>query len=286
MNKLVIVAVIFLLFAIAMFCAYAMYKQRRKEKYEEYVEEELAKNPLNFANYKGFMDAIGRRMPSSQIEVLFNRSKNPWNMKIETFQAIRVIGAVVGVVLLIICSAFWKFPYGQLPGLLVGGLAWFYPTYYYKAIGNEREEEFNKIYEFIWVLKNNLSLYDPEQALLNSKAYIEEHAPQNKYMIEFFDDYYNHWSTERIDPYITKYYPFSIPKEVAHIVFNSYSTGISANPQLDQLRVFSVNAQDKAVIEILSKVPSQATMYSLPAMMIGVIIAMLVPMLMQFLQYM
>lgn len=69
-------------------------------------------------------------------------------------------------------------------------------------------------------------------------------------------------------------------------MYNSFATGMPADDQLDQLRKFTLNAQDKAVVKILSGTESTATLFSLPFLMIGIIIAMLVPMLVQFLGYM
>ena len=242
-------------------------------------------------NQKGIMGKINGidsiqssplfNIKADKIEIMFNRSKNPWHMKIGTFQFIRFAGLIVfSITALLILGIFGSGTYA-LFSLFLAVLCFFYPVYYYTAIGNEREAEWNKMYEFVWVLKHNLMLYDPAKAYINTKLYIAEHAPHNLEIIQGFDDFYNYWNDNQLDPYITRYYDFSVPREITQIVFNMKQTGDFPEESLNSLRTFIINAQDLTVEKTLSGVSGKATIFSLPFMMISVIIGLMVPLLLQ-----
>lgn len=158
--------------------------------------------------------------------------------------------------------------------------------YYYKATGDEREAEWNKMYEFIWVIKHNIMLYDPAKAYMNVKMYIQEHAPHDKEIIQGFTDFYEYWSPEAIDPYIERYYPFSVPREITQILFNMNKTGEFPEDQLNSLRQFIINTQDLSVERTLSAVSSKATIFSLPFLMITIILCLMVPLVVEIVSMM
>lgn len=234
-------------------------------------------------NYSDLVKRIGEMTPNSEIEIMFNRSKNPWNMTVATFQFIRFGGLTIFGVISILLMIFGLFEVGILM-LCIGVLCFIYPKYYYKAIGNEREAEWNKMYEFIWVIKHNVMLYDPAKAFMNTKIYIQEHAPHNQEIINGFDDFYKYWNPDHIDPYIEKYYSFSVPREIFQIIFNMNKTGDFPEEQLNALRKFVINAQDLTVEKKLSSVSGKATIFSLPFMMVSVIVALMIPLIIQVIQ--
>lgn len=218
---------------------------------------------------------------NQKIETLFNRSKNPWHMKVGTFQFIRYIGLIFFIVVALLIFGITGNETFTLLAVAFAVICFIYPVYYYKALGDEREAEWNKMYEFVWVLKHNLMLYDPAQAYINTKLYIAEHAPHDTEIIQGFDDFYNYWNDNELDPYIIKYYDFSVPREITQIVFNMKQTGDFPEDALNSLRTFIINAQDLTVEKTLSGVSGKATIFSLPFMMISVIIGLMVPLLMQ-----
>lgn len=246
-------------------------------------QENREKGIINRLNESEIVEIVGKFIPMGKLEVIFNRAKNPWGMSLATFQFIRwgCSTLLFAIGLPMFLFAPWQVPVSIC---MVGGLCWYYPMYYYKAIGDEREAEWNKMYEFVWVIKHNIMLYDPQKAYMNVKTYIQEHTPHNKEIIQGFDDFYRLWHDDEIDPYIEQYYPFSVPREITQILFNMHRTGDFPEQQLNSLRQFIINAQDLTVEKILSTVSTKATSFSLPFLMITVIISLMVPLLFQIIQ--
>ena len=254
-----------------------------EEKEKEREEVRKQKGIINKLNHSTFVKGMMRTNSNSNIEKIFNRAKNPWRMTIATFQFIRFGGAILS---LIVAGIFIMINTNvSLLMVAIALLFFFYPIYYYKAVGDEREAEWNKMYEFVWVIKHNIMLYDPAKAYMNTKIYIQKHAPHNKEIIQGFDDFYRYWNTEYIDPYITRFYPFSVTREITQIIYNMNKTGDFPEDSLNALRGFIINAQNLTVEKTLSSVSGKATIFSLPFMMLSVIVALMVPMAYQLLQF-
>lgn len=257
-----------------------------------YREKQLAEQRKNKIKYKGLINKLNHNnlvanatssLNSSHLEVIFNRAKNPWRMTIATFQFIRYGG--FAICLLFFAILFFINKEASLFVLGLGILCYWYPMYYYVATGNEREAEWNKFYEFIWVLKHNLMLYDPAKAFMNVKIYIAEHTPHNKEIIQGFDDFYRYWDPDEISPYINRFYAFSVTREIYQIVFNMSKTGEFPEDSLNSLRSFIINAQNLTVEKTLSAVSGKATIYSLPFLMVSVIVALMIPLIFQVVQF-
>lgn len=244
------------------------------------------KGIINKLNNVDFIQNNNVFTNKSKMEIMFNRAKNPWHMSIATFQFIRYGGTVLFLILLIIELITINNINLTIILALITGVCFTYPVYYYTATGNEREAEWNKFYEFVWVLKHNLMLYDPAKAYINTKIYIQEHAPHDKEIIQGFNDFYNYWHDDYIDEYIKKYYDFSVTREITQIVFNMKQTGDFPEESLNSLRTFIINAQDLTVEKTLSTVSGKATIFSLPFMMISVIIGLGVPLILQIMAMM
>lgn len=256
---------------------------REKQLAEQKKQKKKVKGFVNNLNHNEVVNKFGSAIPDSNLTKIFNRAKNPWRMTIATFQFIRYAGLIVGVIcalsLLMVGYEYSMFALGM------GILCFWYPMYYYKAIGDEREAEWNKTYEFIWVLNHNLMLYDPAKVFMNVKMYIETHASHNKEIIQGFEDFYKYWNTEQIDPYIERFYPFSVPREIYQIVFNMNRTGQFPEESLNSLRTFIINAQNLTVEKTLSGVSGKATIYSLPFLMISVIVSLMIPLIFQIVKF-
>ena len=288
MTKSTITTLLFCLVLVLAFCLllFALFVETRNEGQKIGKKKKYkGKNIIDTMNHRDWVQNFGKMIPSDGLQKIFNRAKNPWHMNIPTFQCIRYGGLIVGIVGGAITLPTLPWQIGAM-FLLCGGLAWYYPMYYYKAIGNEREAEWNKMYEFIWVIKHNIMLYDPAKAYMNVKIYIEQHAPHDKELIQGFEDFYVYWNEDGIDPYIEQYYPFSIPREITQILFNMTKTGEFPEEQLNSLRQFIINTQDLSVEKILSGVSSKATIFSLPFLMITVIVCLMVPLLLQIVSFM
>lgn len=261
---------------------YGLIVNRKKKKEEKDKKKEGFFESLN--SNEAIQD-FGQKIGGFQLEKIFDRAKNPWGLTLGTFQLIRYGGLAlfftIAVVLFFLTrtTSYVVFSFG------IGLLCFIYPMYYYKAIGNEREAEWNKFYEFIWVIKHNLMLYDPAKAYLNTKVYIQSHCPHNKELIAGFDDFYKYWNPEYIDEYIEKYYCFSVTREITQIVFNMHQTGDFPDEQLSSLRDFIVNQQNLTVETTLSTVSGKATVYSLPFMLVSVIIGLMIPLIFQVIEF-
>lgn len=276
----IVAALIFLMF----FSIAKLARDKQLEKRNKKIEEELKqKGFINKMNHNKFVSKFGKTTQNSELEKIFNRAKNPWRMTIPTFQFIRYSGLFLS---LIIAASlmFINYQY-SLFAIGLGVLCFWYPMYYYKAIGDEREAEWNKTYEYIWVIKHNLMLYDPAKAYMNVKMYVQTHAPHNAEIIQGFDDFYRYWSEDGIDPYIQRFYPFSVTREITQIIYNMSRTGEFPEDSLNSLRSFIINSQNLTVEKTLSSVSGQATVYSLPFMMFSVIVALMVPLGYQLLQF-
>ena len=265
-----------MLFTILLYALLLQKKDDVKKKLRRYKGNGILDN----MNHSKTVEKIGSIIPSVDLEKIFNRAKNPWGMNVYTFQFIRYGGLAAGVVFGSLALMLLPWQIGFML-IVCGVICWYYPMYFYKATGDEREAEWNKMYELIWVIKHNIMLYDPAKSYMNVKIYIEQHAPHNKEIIQGFSDFYKYWDEDGIDPYIERYYPFSIPREIVQIVFNMSKTGEFPEEQLNSLRQFIINMQDLSVEKILSSVSSKATIFSLPFLMITVIVCLMVPLVLQ-----
>lgn len=275
------IALMIIIIAIIGIIKNSEYKKEIKKKAKEGNEE--AKSLLEKLNQSSIVVLL-QRLSGSELKEIFYKAKNPWGITPGIFQLIRFGGAA----LCAIASAFCLFIDINISIFILGIAVLFvwYPMYFYKATGKEREEEWNKMYEFIWVLKHNAMLYDPAKTFLNTTKYIQEHAPHDKEIIQGFKDFYDNWNEEEIPEYIHKYYSFPVPKEIYQIIFNMYKSGEFPEDQLNSLRTFIVNHQNLTVEKTLSGVSGKATIYSLPFMMVSVIVALMIPMVFQLIQFM
>lgn len=284
-EMLVYLFIVALLMLVIIFCIVKMRDSKNANIKEKKAQKSKGNGSIiSRLNESESVQEFGLKLTNKHLQEIFNRAKNPWKMTIPTFQIIRYGGLflslVVAVLFLIINKQVSIFM------TAIGILFVWYPMYYYKSIGSERETEWSKIYEYIWVLKHNLVIYTPEKAYMNTKLYIEEHSPHNKEIIQGFYDFYQYWDNSQIDPYIEQYYPFSITREIVQIVFNMSKTGEFPEDSLNSLRAFIINQQDLMVTKILSSVTGKATIYSLPFLMISVILALMVPLVMQLINFM
>lgn len=286
-----IAVLVFLIFF--SFAAISRDRQVNKNNSKKVKESGDSKGKDKKVQYKGFINKLNHsetvnkitaKFPKNEkLEQIFNRAKNPWRMTMSTFQFVRFAGAALFLILGLPCLSVGMPYFVFMAGL--GFLCFWYPLYFYKATGNERETEWNKSYEFIWVVKHNLMLYDPAKAYLEVHKYISSHAPHNKEIIQGFYDFYKYWSADGVDPYLERFYSFSIPREIYQIVFNMHKTGEFPEDGLNSLRAFIINTQNLAVEKQLSGVSGKATIFSLPFLMVSVIVALMVPLVMQIIDF-
>lgn len=246
---------------------------------DEYDHNLSSSNMVNNLNKSKMVNKVTPNAKKNKHLIkLFDNAKNPWGLTPTIFQAIRILSLSLGSFLALMIFVMFNSWQIALLVLGLGILGWWYPLYYYKAIAKEREQEWDKIYEFIWVIKNSSVLYDAKKTCLETRDYIKLHAPQYEEIINGFNDFHEHWDDDKIPDYILKYYNFAVPKELYTLLFNMNITGIAPEQNLNNIRAFALNKHNNLIQSTLSGVPSKATLATLPFLMISVVLALLVPM--------
>lgn len=299
-----------LLFVLACLVVAAMFAIARiiKEKQQgEQLEADMAAKEAEIGDYSqftevdgytGFVDEnnqiwqmiqknrllrqLGRTKDKEKYENIFNAAKNPWGMTPSVFRSIRAGGVIGGMLLGLLLSFLFAKTMFIWFGVLIAFIAWFYPMYYYKAIAKEREQEWDKIYEFIWLFKHTSQLYDARKVCVECKNYIQKNYPQYQEIIDGLQDFYDYWDPEQIPEYIMQYYNFPIPKELYSILYQMEQTGVSPESNFSNLRVFCLNKHEKKIQKALSNVPAKATITTLPFLMASIILGLMLPMLVTF----
>lgn len=283
---------VFLIFIATVIIVHLLRKKKEEkeiiENYEDYIGFVSRSSIVTKLRNNRFVRNIGaiNNESKSKWETLFNNAKNPWGITPAIFQFIRITCLFSGAILAIVFYSIFENKMMSLIGLFIAIVGWWYPMYYYKAIGKEREVEWDKVYEFVWLIKNTAMLYDGRKVCLEVKNYIEAHYPHYKEIISGFDDFYTYWEEGIVPDFIKKYYNFAIPKEVYNILLQMSITGEFPEISLNNLRVFTLNKHDGKVQKILSGVSSKATLSSLPFLMVSVVVAIMVPMLANFIKLM
>ncbi|MGM0197338.1 hypothetical protein [Enterococcus sp. AZ180] len=211
----------------------------------------------------------------AELEKIFKAAGNPWGVSTATFRLVRLGSLVGGVIVSLFLVLF--IPKYAFVGIMFGLIGWFYPLYFYKETARERAAEWNRIYEYIWVIKHSCLLYDAKKVFLETRDYIQENNPEKKELINGFNDFYENWDPAKIPDMINEKYPFPIPNEIYNIIFNMNLTGESPDQQLDSLKDYSINKSDGVILEVLSGVEGKATLFSLPFLMLSIILALIVP---------
>lgn len=250
------------------------YKRSIKQNYDAFISnKKISKWGQNaLVDYLSQDDEKNKKLTK-----LFDNARNPWGITPGIFRAMRITGLSVGIILAIICYITFDASYSVF-GILIAALSWFYPMYYYKSVAKEREEEWDKIYEYIWVIKHTTMLYDAKKSCMEIGKYIANHC-EYKEIVRGFKEFYEYWYPKEKSEFITRFYNFSIPKEIFNILFQMEASGHVPEDELDNLRTFAVNKQSAKAKVTLSKVVQYATLFSLPFLMASLIIAIIIPMI-------
>lgn len=230
-----------------------------------------------FNNSQAIQDFGGKFTNNKELEILFRKSKNPWNLTPATYNFIR-FGLGGASMILAIASYLiidWTF---ALVFAAAGSLFFFLPKKKYTDIASHRENQWNQLYQFIWVIKHNLNYYDPKKTWINTENYIKDHAPNLDELQEGFHDFSIHWNGNNMDEYINKNYgDFPIPKQLYEVVLNAQLTGEYPNEELNSLRKIILEKMNFHVQEVLQMVGAKATMASAPFLLCSVSLVILVP---------
>ena len=255
--------------------------QQRKEKtvdidsYDAFVS---SSNLVGRLNSSKVVNKIGN-WDKTNLEELFDNAKNPWGITPTIFKFIRYGLALMFIVVFGVLYAVFGDIKIWIFGIMLSVIAWWYPAYYYKAIGKERAQEWDKVYQFTWLIKNTCMLYDAKKVCLETTVYLQKNYPEYKEIIDGFKDFHDHWDGEKVPEYINRFYNIPIAKEIYQILLNMNITGMYPETELDSLRAYSLNMYNRRIQDTLSNVPHQATLSTLPFLMLSAVIGLLVPMI-------
>ena len=236
-------------------------------------------------NESSFVQDIGSHFGNSNTEVLFRKAKNPMGLTVSTYCFIRYFGLAIGLIVSILIFTFsGNFGFAMMFALF--GIACFgYPKSVYENAAKKRESQWNQFYQFIWVVKHNLSFYDPRTTWLETEKYIREHSNNLPELEQGFHDFAEHWNGTFVDDYIKETYgDFIIPKQLFDVVLTSQLTGEYPDKELNSLRTVIINKMDFHVQEVLSAIGMKATLYSTPFVMASVTLVTLVPVLLDIVE--
>ena len=252
----------------------SMDKGVSRENLEDYIEQlEVIKT----------LSALERQ----DLDSLFRVSRNPWNFNKTTWILLKYVASICLLIMAILS-------YGVFKDILITGVlglatffAYWYPTSHYKNVIVERERSWNKMYSHVWRISNLLDDYDPKKVCVEMKDYFEKIGESE--LALGFSAFYDMWPDdfnsipEALEEF-EKYFPFDIPKDLFFVLLECWRNSSPANERLDNFRKNCELRYEKFSNEVLSKVPSKATMLSLPFLMISVMAAILFPALLNILK--
>lgn len=213
---------------------------------------------------------------ATDLERLFRKAKNPWNLTPASFNFIRFGGLIFGLVLGLI---FIPIAYViSIIAFLFAVLCYFVPKQKYESIAKNREAQWNQLYQFIWVIQHNLTYYDAKKTWLQTSSYIEEHSDSLQELVQGFRDFGDTWTGREIPEQIQyDYGEFDIPSQLYSIVLNAQETGEYPENELNGLRQIIVQRMDFTIKEALALVETKATLISSPFLIITLLLVVLVP---------
>lgn len=283
--------IVLLAIAVALFVVGAVLRNNDKN-----AEKKASKSGIKFTkittddivdklNTSDTIREFGSRFQNSkELNTLFRKSKNPWNLTPFTYNAIRFGG--LGICLILAIIAYFVVGIEVMILFAIFGFLFFYvPQKKYKDAAADRERQWNQLYQFIWVIKHNATFYDPKKVWLETEAYISSHTKNLPELETGFHDFAEHWNGSYMDDFIMKNYgDFEIPKELFNIMLVSQQTGEYPENELNSLRTIIINKMNFTVQDVLSTVGSKATMCSAPFLLASVALVVIVPVVMQIME--
>lgn len=276
--SLVAIALAFFILGIVFYKNPKMSEKLNKENLTKIMKSEVhAKDILEKLNKLSFVQSAGNVIHNqTELDKLFRKAKNPWNLTPQTFNFIRFGGLGFGIILALVTIQF-SWPLSILFAIFAIA-AFVVPEQQYKSIAKDRENQWNQLYQFMWVIEHNLSYYDAKKTWFEVENYIVRHTENLPELVQGFHDFGTHWTGNGMDDYLKKYYgEFSIPSQLFNIVQNAQDTGEYPKNELGSLRTLIIQRMDFAIKDTLSMVATQATLISTPCVLITVCLIVLVP---------
>lgn len=223
---------------------------------------------------------IFNKFNNEGLDYLLRVSKNPYHFTPTVFLGIKYVCSILCVIVGLMVYAATND--GLYLGFFVlsGFLCFWYPTYYYQDLIRQRERSWNKIYSYIWRVDNDLETNDPKKMCIDMRDYLLDLGEIE--MSQGFNYFYECWpetperSNQSIEEF-AKMFPFQLPKDLYFVILETWKNSTSASQRLENYRRTAILKYEKFSNNILAKVPSTATIYSLPFLLISVMVAILFP---------
>lgn len=240
------------------------------------------KGIINRLNSSQSVQDFGMKFSNnSELAALFRKSKNPWNLTPFTYNFIRYGASLLFLVFGIIFAMLFSWTFLLIFGA-AAGMCFILPKNHYETIAKERESQWYQLYQFIWVLKHNLSYFDPKKTFIETSRYIDSHSKMLPELVTGFRDFADHWNGQYMDDYLKETYgDFQIANDLFDVVLTSQKTGEYPGKELESLRRVIIEKLNFHVQEVLSSVSMKSTMYSSPFLLMTVGLIILVPVIIQ-----
>lgn len=279
-NKVFVVTA--LLFGFALFVIGILLRKGKSSgnggyKYKAFTKDGFVERINYSENARSFSNLFHN---SDKVEKLFRKSKNPWNLTVVSYNFIRY-GLSAAALFVGMATAPFGLTYTFIFAV-IAFMLFFIPKKAYEDAALSRENQWNQLYQFIWVIKHNLSYYDPKKTWLETERYIRDHTDNLPELENGFKDFADHWNDQYIDEYLQEMYcEFTIPKQLLDVVLTSQATGEYPDYELTSLRDIILEKMNFHVQEVLSTVGAKATFYSSPFLLMSMALIMLVPVALQ-----
>ena len=220
------------------------------------------------------------KLEKNNIENLIKVSGNPYHFNKFTWCLVKYIIPLFLIILSFVVYAFTEDLLYVFGILFFSFAIYWYPTKYYKDLVKDRERTWNKIHSHIWRISNSLDTNDSKKVCMEMKEYFDKIG--EKELADGFEYFYELWPTEpeQIPETLAEFqkqFPFQIPKDLYSILLESWRNSVSSADRLESFRKTCELKYDKYSNDLLSKVPTTATMYSLPFLLVSVMAAILFP---------
>ena len=284
-SPVVVVAVPVLAMALIILGLVVKPSSKKKAKTSTSLNKELFSTGgvANRLNSDARVQELGSRFASAELDALFRKSKNPWGLTPASYIFIRYIAAgaliVLGIVLGVLIDWILLLIFAA-----AGGACFFLPKNKYEKAARDRENQWYQLYQYIWVLKHNLSYFDPKKSFVETYRYIEDHTDRFPELVTGLKDFADNWNGQYMNDRLKRDYgDFRIAVSLFDIVLTSQKTGEYPGDELESLRRVIIEKLNFHVQEVLSAVAMKSTMYSSPFLLATVGLIILVPVIMQIL---
>lgn len=214
---------------------------------------------------------------SSELDKLFVESRNPWHLSKTMFQLVRFGGLIVGVIIALPVATI-DITWAVLP-LMGGLLAWWIPKKHYQDEAQANKDIWYEMYSYMWVISQNLMLYNPEATCYNVAAFLRENTNE-KELTAAFQEWGDNWEENEISQkIIDKYFCFEIPKQIVKLMFNAQKLGQMDEEDFIAVETYISQEKDQQVEDVIAQVAGKSVLSSTPFVFLSILVGVIFPVL-------